>query len=506
MNNTTKKKTLRPHQVSAVNATEKHSKGVIIGPTGSGKTLSQAEIVAREILKGGFRVIFVKTPRITLTNQISNEYSTHLFVNHLKKVSNCDFDSMLVHSGGAGDFGTDGFDGLEAAELKKQFPKSSLDISKIKNKLEVCRSKDIPLLIFTTYNSNETAYNAIAACGAEVDLDINDECHFLTQSNFNEIFDVYKPKRQYFFTATMRASESDKGTGMNNELNFGKIIDELLIPDAIANNLILEAHPSRILADEPVDNLSELKAIAPLVQASFNELQSKSILAPKLLVCAKGESQIQDFINSSILQDLVNDGVEVLTTMSNEDCITYNGGKCKATDFAKLMKEFGEKKDKKLIIVHCDQLSEGIDIPGLTGVLILRNMKLSKFLQTVGRVVRVFWEPKIDENGKVVLDEEGEPVMVKSDKKPCGHVHIPELADIDTSHKFQRFLLSMKEDGGVPSELMEEYIAAGAGEEETEEIWSPQVERKFKADMDFYISEGFDLDVLLDWKKKVVAA
>ena len=58
------------HQLDMVQAAKDNDKGILVAPTGSGKTLAQAEIVADEIRKGGFRVILVKTPRILLSNQV----------------------------------------------------------------------------------------------------------------------------------------------------------------------------------------------------------------------------------------------------------------------------------------------------------------------------------------------------------------------------------------------------------------------------------------------------
>jgi hypothetical protein len=45
---------------------------------------------------------------------------------------------------------------------------------------------------------------------------------------------------------------------------------------------------------------------------------------------------------------------------------------------------------KNCLIFHYDILSEGIDVDGITGVALMRNMGLSKLLQTIGRAVRVY--------------------------------------------------------------------------------------------------------------------
>jgi superfamily II DNA or RNA helicase len=42
------------------------------------------------------------------------------------------------------------------------------------------------------------------------------------------------------------------------------------------------------------------------------------------------------------------------------------------------------------LIFHYDILSEGIDVDGITGVALLRNMGMAKLQQTIGRAVRVY--------------------------------------------------------------------------------------------------------------------
>jgi hypothetical protein len=42
------------------------------------------------------------------------------------------------------------------------------------------------------------------------------------------------------------------------------------------------------------------------------------------------------------------------------------------------------------LIFHYDILSEGIDVDGITGVALMRQLGLAKLLQTIGRAVRVY--------------------------------------------------------------------------------------------------------------------
>ena len=46
----------------------------------------------------------------------------------------------------------------------------------------------------------------------------------------------------------------------------------------------------------------------------------------------------------------------------------------------------------KAIVLHINILTEGIDVPDITGVMFIRNMGLTRFLQSLGRATRVLKE------------------------------------------------------------------------------------------------------------------
>jgi len=62
-----------------------------------------------------------------------------------------------------------------------------------------------------------------------------------------------------------------------------------------------------------------------------------------------------------------------------------NGVSVKRKEFMSKLKEC-----ENALIFHYDILSEGIDVDGITGVAIMRNMSLAKLLQTIGRAVRLY--------------------------------------------------------------------------------------------------------------------
>ena len=64
---------LRPHQIDALDAMVKHSKGQIIVPTGGGKTMCMIHDVCNQLEDGG-KTIVVVAPRILLAEQLSSEF------------------------------------------------------------------------------------------------------------------------------------------------------------------------------------------------------------------------------------------------------------------------------------------------------------------------------------------------------------------------------------------------------------------------------------------------
>jgi hypothetical protein len=65
-----------------------------------------------------------------------------------------------------------------------------------------------------------------------------------------------------------------------------------------------------------------------------------------------------------------------------------NNKKVSRDDFFDTMREYGEDPDKKFVLLHYSILSEGISVPGLTSLILLRNMNVIEMCQSVGRVIR----------------------------------------------------------------------------------------------------------------------
>ena len=77
---------------------------------------------------------------------------------------------------------------------------------------------------------------------------------------------------------------------------------------------------------------------------------------------------------------------------------------------------------KKLIVLHYDILAEGIDVSGFSGIMPLRTLSKSKFLQTYGRAAR----PNVEDRKKVDNKEIKVNDLV-SMNKPYAYIMIPSV-------------------------------------------------------------------------------
>ena len=82
------------YQIEAAETTEINQKGIIVMPTGTGKTFVQAGIIANNITNNpGFGVYVVNAPRIMLSYQLLEEFFKFNINNGI------DARYMAVHSG-----------------------------------------------------------------------------------------------------------------------------------------------------------------------------------------------------------------------------------------------------------------------------------------------------------------------------------------------------------------------------------------------------------------------
>jgi superfamily II DNA or RNA helicase len=383
------------YQVDAVNSTDTNKKGILVLPTGTGKTRIQSAIIEKDIQNhpNQFRMYVVNAPRILLTFQLLTEVFKHLI--HLG-----DIRYHFVHSG-------NNFDESDLDVFLKEFnlenntniPYSPKDngtsIESITDVIKTSQKLNVPLILFSTYNSAPRIVTATQQTNSKISIVFNDESHYLVQPTFHDIIDLLKTERQYFFTATLRHKPSDEGRGMNNIEKYGRVLKELKPIDAIEMGKMVRPRmvwleTDGVKTDEDLEKSFNIVLLSLYKQHKQHFEENHPTLNPKILVSTNGIGQIKPFLESNEYQELRNMDVDIFATHTKlpKDC-NINGEAVNRSKFLTTLKEYGKNPDKKLIVLHYDILTEGLDVPGFTSCIPFRNLQKSDFVQTFGRCSRL---------------------------------------------------------------------------------------------------------------------
>ena len=444
---------LYDYQLKAVEATDKNKKGIVCMPTGTGKTFVQAAIVAKEILKnnGKFGVYVINAPRIMLSYQLLKEVYTFLI--------NAGIEAryMSVHSGGQVDL-----QDLEAIRIDANYNEgTNIQFSQIENGtspilikdfIEKAKQQDLPVVIFSTYNSAERINDAIST--EKINLVMNDEAQYLVQEQFHDIIHILNFNRCYFFTATTIHTPSDKGRGMNNKDSYGDIIFLMTPREAIDMgkmvrprlHFVIPPTGSTYTKDDFQNSLGKIISEA-LAQHDYAIGQFS---VPKMLVSVKGVGDIEKFFQSREYKRLIRVGYRIYAVASDEKIgNNINGEKVSRAEFLKRMKEDGKDPQVKMLILHYDILAEGIDVPGITGIMPLRTLGKSKFLQTFGRAARLDYEDR----GRIETGEIS-PNDLEQMIKPYAWVIVPTIIheDADSKEHIGNLITELRDYGFKPSQ------------------------------------------------------
>ena len=447
------------YQVEAAEATNNHDKGIVVMPTGTGKTFVQAGIIANDIQNNpGFRIYVVNAPRIMLSFQLLEE------VFKFNVNNNIDARYMTVHSG---KMEQQDLDEYRSQNSEFGFSKINSTTSPTEVNSIIVKAKEAnqPLIFFSTYNS---AIRIEQGRGNEViNIVLNDEAHYLVQERFNTDFNEMETKRKYFFTATTKETPSDEGLGMNNVDFYGEKIYTMSPAEAIQRGKIVRprvhivsANNNEVMTPEELD-----KNLGKLVINSFNEHGKllKNNLKAKMLIAASGLDDMKLLIESEEIKNFVNNGGRFFAVASDQEVNNYiNGERVNRRQFLKQLQVDGANPNQELIVIHYDILTEGIDVPGLTGVLFLRDQRKSKFIQTFGRVAR------LDRNDRRLIEKKViTPNDLEQMNKPYAWVIIPAVLreDDDKLANLESLIEELRDFNFNPSEDIEPKDRGNSGED-----------------------------------------
>lgn len=336
-----------------------NSRGRFVMPTGAGKTLVESQILKHQFetnKRTGIHLVLA--PRIMLGNQLLSEYK-----GFLGKEA---FRAIAFHSGEH--TAEDGIKWKEEATTQKY---------KVEEAYENAQKLSQQLVVFSTYHSCGKLE------GIEFDTIIADEAQYCVAENFNESFRNLTGRVRLTFTATERHTASEQGYGLNNIDLYGErwyyiSPDELIQRGRIVPPRLHIAH-----IETPDDSKSIVSQVIEIAREQVT-LTQDTLDFSKVLFAMNGTDDVKSIEDN--VRKLRNEFPEhdVFTITSRSGAI-INGVSVKRKEFMSRLKDC-----KNALIFHYDILSEGIDVDGITGVAIMRNMSLAKLLQTIGRAVRLY--------------------------------------------------------------------------------------------------------------------
>lgn len=351
-----------PHQQEALDAIAASTadKGRVVMPTGAGKTLVEAFVLRDSINDHSeTRIHLVLAPRIALVNQLIREYRNFAGQNYI---------AVAFHSGRH----EPDYTKVKWQETATTRPDT------IKEELEKAEKLGKDLVVFSTYASCHKLV------GWNFTTLIADESQYCTAENYFDSIRNITAARKLFFTATERHALSAAGRGLNNVDVFGEVIYQVAPQTLIDGGYIVAPRLHVMSANAKCDSYT---VIDEVINAATKQVElSDSMPVRKVLFAMNGTADVAAVVEDLDKIKAALPGFKIFTIVSNSKFGAMVDGVKHAR--GNWMKELRDCDNA--LIFHYDILSEGIDVDGITGVVLLRNMQHAKLLQTIGRAVRVY--------------------------------------------------------------------------------------------------------------------
>lgn len=442
----------RDHQQAAIAAASNSVIGQILAPCGTGKTRIQVCIHIKDMIEKTFNqqtgVYVIASHRLTLNNQLSNEL--------IPLAIDCgiSFNSLFVGSG--------------RPDVNKYYTMSnrligytktvsemiqSLSHKKIEEFIDKSKKQNRHVIIVSTYDSIDKLANI-----GSIDLLTCDEAHNTTEYLFTENLAKIKPiiKRQYFFTATRKIRGSDGG--MNDKKFYGDILYEappvlMLKAGEIA---CPKFHIVSALDDGKTTNTNMMTMMVKNVMEAFlyhrkcvaEHSADSNQIAAKLLISCSGIDDMEKIYNNSDFREFAQQNNIKCFAISSSP----NGPSCNWKDCGKerFLEELNNLEDQQeAIIFNVDMLTEGIDLPAITGVMPLRHMNFIKLFQLLGRCLRLHRNDRENICNNILMSE-----GYKNYIKPYGSIIISKhLTSLSLEYKDMiKFIKTVMKEYGLPAE------------------------------------------------------
>lgn len=442
----------RLHQVEAIQAAGMpgSTRGQIIIPCGCGKTMIQAflhcqEMITKE-LEGRRAVCATGSHRLVLNRQLGDVIIDLLIRCGLR------FNILWIGSDDKADtneyyakYANLGYSRDNSLHL------TSLNTQKIEEFVATTRQSDRHLLVIATYNSIDRLKNI-----GTIDLTTYDEAHNIVREDFHYNIQQIKGNaiREYYFTATRKIKE-DNG-GMDDETFFGPILYALTPREAVERGEIAEPRIHIIRGTHyETSNIGDhamvLRSIIEALSVHKEAVKQASIhpekIGAQIIVRCNGIQEMKDIYFDTELRDYVHihntQGFAIAT-----DVYYVNWEKVSREEFTRRM--ISLKNSEDALILNVRMLTEGTNLPSITGAMPLLDLGLTSLLQLFGRADRLH-----DEDRRRLYAGELSPGDYKNYIKPYGHLIIPvNLESITEKKEMVRIIKMYYKEYNIPVEKL----------------------------------------------------
>lgn len=439
---------LRPKQKESFDVCKKEKYGIITDTCGSGKSYIEFELMCNAIQEEK-KFIVLAAHRLDLIDQHLDNFEKYLNKYHPNLKGK--YSQFEISSANRAD-------------------KNITNTTRVDDIRNYINGASIPTIITVCYNSIERLYNSFDGSPYRVDLMICDEGHWgmsgVTAKD-TEKFSKYSCIRFcdsfLIFTATPFKQTMIR---MVDDIEI-KVIHDYSYAEATADGIVLPFHANFYTADYGD------KSSLGMINTAFKELKNKFTTSAKLLVCGTGLEKNQLHFNSLVkaYKSEIEAGTLAICKIGSST-ITEKEEKIPACEFVnkdqyKMVKDFGLKEYKfnfhderinkfkcikamhdwinqvdedgnpihrDIIIIHCQMLGVGVDVPNINGVCILGNKESADLYQSIMRPCRISYFDR----GKAPQD------------RLEAHFEVFIHAEEDIQKEMKSFVNQLADIGGLP--------------------------------------------------------
>lgn len=429
----------REHQKNAIAALTNATIGQCSIPTGTGKTRVQVHLQVFDMLnqKSEHGVYVIASHRLALNKQLLNDLVD------VAANASVPFDLLFI--------GADQFNESRLFErFRNKLTKKNVEVTSttrgdaIREAYDKAQIRKRNLVIASTYQSCDRMDSL-----EFIDMMTCDEAHTLVGNSMLDNLLVIKPKigKLFFFTATRRV-QGELG-GMNRTDVFGHVLYEESPRKMINAGEIV---PPKLHIIDTVDE-GDYNNHTMLVKAVLTGFDQHKVLVrehssdpdaigAKLLISTTGNMEMMELLNDQAFK--------AHCMESNIHVFAFSAEYGAFVNFEKKDREFVMEEMRSLkdtddaILLHIEILTEGIDLPSITGVMPFRELNTTKMLQTIGRAARLL---KVDRER--LYSDAITACDYNAYVKPCCWIIIPRffksLGDADTMMRMLKAIINSYE-------------------------------------------------------------